>query len=110
MDREALDRARRRLVEARAGHPPAAELEAALDRAREGLESLAQATAELEASVPDRLGSAIQEGMRAQVVPVARNIAEVRGLSNQIVRRLEHIQTDLEIGRASCRERVYVLV
>ena len=110
MDREALDRARRRLVEARAGHPPAAELEAALERARAGLESLAQATAELEVSVPDRLGLAIQEGMRAQVVPVARNIAEVRGLSSQIVRRLEHLQTDLDAERRARVEDLALLV
>ena len=110
MEREALERARRRLVEGRAGQPQAAELRAALDRAREGLESLAQATAELEASVPDRLGSAIQEGMRAQVVPVARNIAEVRGLSNQIVRRLERLQTDLDAERRARVEDLALLV
>ena len=110
MDREVLDRARRRLVEARAGHPSPAELETALARAREGLESLALASAELEASVPNRLGSAIQEGMRAEVVPVAKNIAELRGLSNQVVRRLERLQTDLDAERRARVEDLALLV
>jgi len=110
MDRDALERARKRLVEARQGHPPAAELESALDRAREGLESLAQATAELEASVPDRLGAAVQEGMRAEVLPVARNIAEVRGLSNQVVRRLERLLADLDAERRARVEDLALLV
>jgi len=110
MDRDALERARRRLVEARTGHPPAAELETALERAHEGLESLAQATAELEASVPDRLGTAIQEGMRAEVLPVARNIAEVRGLSAQVVRRLERLQADLDAERRARVEDLGLLV
>ena len=98
MDRDALERARKRLVEARQGHPPVAELEA-----------LAGAV-ELEASVPDRLGAAVQEGMRAEVLPVARNIAEVRGLSNQVVRRLERLQADLDAERRARVEDLALLV
>jgi hypothetical protein len=110
MDRDALERARRRLLEARTGHPPAAELEVALERAHAGLESLAQATAELETTVPERLGAAIQDGMRAEVVPVARNLAEVRGLSNQTIRRLERLQAGLDAERRARVEDLALLV
>jgi hypothetical protein len=77
---------------------------AAVERARERLETAAQARAQmaelgelaakLEASLPERIGEAVQEGMRAQAVPVARQLAEVRGLASQTIRRLERIETD----------------
>lgn len=105
-----MERARRRLAEARAGHLPASDLAAALERAHEGLESLAQATAELEVTVPERLGVALQEGMRAEVLPVARTIAEVRGLSNQTVRRLERLQADVDAERRARVEDLALLV
>jgi hypothetical protein len=92
MDREALERARTRLAEAREERPNRLDLEAALERAESALDGLARTAAELEATVPERLGSAIGEGMRAEVVPVARHIAEVRGLTGQVVRRIEGLQ------------------
>lgn len=55
---------------------------------------LTEVAAKLEASLPDQVGDAIREGMREQAVPVARQLAEVRGLANQTVRRLERIETD----------------
>ena len=99
MDRESLDRARKRVADAREGQPDDASLAAALERAREALDTLAEQAAELQASVPERLDSAIQQGMRAEVLPVARHVAEVRGLSAQTIRRLERIQGDLEAER-----------
>jgi hypothetical protein len=103
MDREALERARTRLAEAREERPNRLDLEAALERAESALDGLARTAAELEATVPERLGSAIGEGMRAEVVPVARHIAEVRGLTGQVVRRLEGLQAEIAAER---RERL----
>jgi hypothetical protein len=103
MDREALERARSRLAEAREEGPIRADLEGALVRAESALDSLARTAAELETTVPERLGAALEEGMRAEVVPVARSLAEVRGLTAQIVRRLERIQADAAAER---RERL----
>ena len=91
MDREALERARTRLAEAREERPSRNDLEAALERAESALDGLARTAAELEATVPERLGTAIEEGMHAKVLPVARQIAEVRGLTGQLVRRLEDL-------------------
>lgn len=110
MDRESLDRARVRIADARAARPQDAELTAALERARAALEELAGRTAELEATVPERLGRAIEDGLRAEVVPVARNLAEVRGLSGQTIRRLEHLQGDLDAERRARVEDLALLV
>jgi hypothetical protein len=110
MDREALERARARLAEAREEKPGRIELEAALERAETALGSLAATAAELEASVPERLGTAIGEGMRAEVLPVARHIAEVRGLTGQVVRRLESLQAEIVAERRERLEDLALLV
>ena len=110
MDRDSLERARKRLSEAREGSADPASLEAALERAREALELLAQQSAELEATVPERLGTAIQEGMRVEVLPVARHVAEVRGLAAQTIRRLERLQGDLDAERRARVDDLALLV
>ena len=110
MDREALERARMRLTGADENRPRAADVEAALAQAKDGLEALAQTAAELEAGIPEQLGSALQEGLRAEVLPVARHIAEVRGLSAQTIRRLERLQGDLAAERKARVEDLALLV
>jgi vacuolar-type H+-ATPase subunit E/Vma4 len=94
MDEDAIARAKARLEAAAAGRSDPAEVEAALERTREGVEALAALAAELESSLPDRVENAIADGVREQVVPVGRNIAEVRGLMNQVIRRLERLEGD----------------
>lgn len=110
MDRDALERARSRLAEARDDAPSRADLEAALERAETALDTLAQTAAELETVVPERLGAALEEGMRAEVVPVARNLAEVRGLTVQLVRRLERLQAEAAAERKERLEDLALLV
>jgi hypothetical protein len=48
--------------------------------------------------VPYRVGEAVRE----QAQPVARNLAEIRGLMNQVIRRLERVEGDL-LGERSAR-------
>ena len=110
MDHDALERARRRIVDAGAGTPDAAELGAALEQTKAGLESLAATAAELEASVPERLGSAVRTGLEAEVLPVARQLAEVRGLTTQVIRRLERVSGDLTAERTARVEDLALLV
>src|SRR5688572_7539325 len=110
MDRDALERARGRIAEARKEGPSRADLEAALERAEAGLDALAQTAAELESVVPERLGAAVEEGMRAEVLPVARHIAEVRGLTGQMVRRIEALQAEVAAERRERLEDLAVLV
>jgi hypothetical protein len=99
-----------RLAETGGGRPDDAALEALLERARAGLEALAVTTAELEAGMPERLESALQQGLREEVLPVARHLAEVRGLSAQTIRRLERLNGDLAADRKARVEDLALLV
>jgi hypothetical protein len=95
MDADAIKRAQARIDQAASGRVEPAALDAALERARDQVEALAATTAELEASMPGRVGDAVKDGIRTEVLPVARHIAEVRGLLNQLIRRIEGIEGDL---------------
>jgi hypothetical protein len=95
MDEGAIERARERLAAAAEGRPDAAAVDAALERARAQVEALAQAAAELESSLPERVGNAVRDGVREEALPVARQLGEVRGLLHQVIRRLERVEGDL---------------
>lgn len=110
MDQDALDRARRRLAAVGENRVDPAAVESALERTREQLESFATAAAQLEATMPDRVSTALHESLRTEVLPVARHIAEVRGLTGQTIRRLERLQADLDAERAARVEDLALLV
>lgn len=94
MDYGAVERARERLEAAAKERTKQAQIDAALDRARRQIEELAELTAKLEETLPAKVGEAVQEGLRAEALPVARQLAEVRGLASQTIRRLERIEGD----------------
>ena len=110
MNDQALERAKARIAEAAAGRVAPAQLEAALERARAQIEALAEATAELEGTLPEKIGAAVQDGLRAEVLPVARNLAEIRGLLNQAIRRLERLEGDLLAERHARIDDLALLV
>jgi hypothetical protein len=110
MDRDAIERARMRLAAAGEGERFESSLEAVLERARAGLEALAVTAADLEEGMPERLETALQQGLRQEVLPVARHLAEVRGLSAQSIRRLERLQGDLAAERKARVEDLALLV
>jgi hypothetical protein len=110
MDADAIKRAQERIDEAALGRVEPAALDAALERARDQVAALAATAAELEASLPGRVGDAVEDGLRAQVLPVARHVAEVRGLMNQLIRRLEHVEGDLLAERHSRVDDLALLV
>jgi hypothetical protein len=95
MDADAIQRAQARIDQAASGRVDPAAVDAALERARDQVAALAATAAELEATLPTRVGNAVQDGLRAQVMPVGRNLAEIRGLMNQVIRRLERVEGDL---------------
>jgi hypothetical protein len=99
MDYAAIERATERLRAVAEGRPEPAAVEATLERTRSELESLAQTAAELESTLPGRVGDAVQDGLREQVLPVGRHLAEVHGLMNQAIRRLERLEGDLAAER-----------
>jgi hypothetical protein len=106
VEESVIARAKERLEE----RPRPGELEAALERARAQIEGLAEAAAELESALPERVGSAVREGVRAEALPVGRQLAEVRGLMNQLIRRLERIEGDLLADRHARIDDLALLV
>lgn len=110
MDHLALERAKQRIADAASGRPEPAVLEAALERSREQIESLAATAAGLEASIPAEVGAAVREGLRSEVLPVARHIAEIRGLLNHAIRRLERLEGDLLAERHARVDDLALLV
>ena len=110
MDEKTLERAKARVAEAASGRVAPAELEAALERARAQVEALAAAAAELEETLPEKVGAAVHDGLRAEVLPVGRNLAEIRGLLNQVIRRLERLEGDLLAERHARIDDLALLV
>jgi hypothetical protein len=94
VDYGAVERARERLEAAVKDRTEQAQIDAALERARRQIEELAELTAKLEETLPAKVGEAVQEGLRAEALPVARQLAEVRGLASQTIRRLERLEGD----------------
>jgi hypothetical protein len=94
MDEGAIERAKERLRAAAEGRMDPAAVEAALERARAQVEALAELATRIEEVLPEQVGEAVREGVRAEALPVARNVAEIRGLLNGVIRRLERIEGD----------------
>jgi hypothetical protein len=110
MDPEAIKRAQARIDQAASGRVEPAQVDAALERAREQVEALAATAAELQSTLPGRVGDALQDGLREQVRPVGRNLAEIRGLMNQLIRRLERVEGDLLAERHARVDDLALLV
>jgi hypothetical protein len=102
----ALEKANARLADASAGRVGSADVDAALERARDAIASVAQASAELQEGLP----GAIQDGLREHFRPSARHLAEVRGLMNQMLRRLETLEGDLLAERHARVDDLALLV
>ena len=110
MDALALERAQQRIADAAARRPEPALLEATIERSRRQIEALAEAAAGLESSVPAQVSVAVRDGLRTEVLPVARHIAEMRGLLNQAIRRLERIEGELLAERHARVDDLALLV
>jgi hypothetical protein len=87
MDDSVVERAKER-IEDRA---EAAALDTLLVRAREQVDALAATAEALEETLPARVGEAVRD----EAQPMGRNLAEIRGLMNQVIRRLERVDGDL---------------
>jgi hypothetical protein len=108
MDDAALQRVQQRLSKTSEGGSRS--LDDALQHSREQLDALAASTAELEAALPGRVGEAVRDGLRTEVLPVARHIAELRGLFNQANRRLERIEAEILAERKARIDDLALLV
>ena len=110
MDEGTLERAKARIAEAASGRVAPAQLEAALERTRAQVEALAAVTAEFEGTLPEKITAAVHDGLRAEVLPVGRNLAEIRGLLNQVIRRLERLEGDMLAERHARIDDLALLV
>ena len=61
-------------------------------------------------ALPEHVGAAVRDGLRAEVLPVARSLAEIRGSSNQAMRRLERLESDLLAERHARVDDLALLV
>ena len=102
MDDGAVERAKERVGQRAEG----AALDALLVRAREQIEALATLTEQLEESLPAR----VEDAVRGQAEPVGRGLAEVRGLTNQLLRRLGNLEGDLLTERNARVDDLALLV
>ena len=67
----------------------------------------------MDSSIDAALGdlvSTIEEGLRAHFRPSARHLAEIRGLMNQLIRRLERLENDMLAERNSRVDDLALLV
>jgi hypothetical protein len=110
MDEAAMARARQRLDEAANGRTAQGDVDAALERARGQIEALAELAAQLETTLPGRVEEAVREGVRVEATPVGRQLAEVRGLAGQTIRRLEGLENDLLAERHARVDDLALLV
>ncbi len=94
-----MDRARERLAEASAGRPRDADVSAMLERTHFQLVELSTAADGLGSTLPAQVGEAVREGVRREAAPVGRQLAEVRGMAVQLLRRLERLENDLTAER-----------
>ena len=102
MDDGAMERAKERVEQRAEG----AALDALLVRAREQVEALVAATAAIEQSLPGQ----VQEAVRSEAQPVGRNLAEIRGLMNGLLRRVSALETDLLAERNARVDDLALLV
>jgi len=110
MDEAAIQRAKERLAAAAEGRVDPSDVQATLQRAREQIEALADFAAQIETSLPGQVSEAVREGLKAEVIPVGRHIAEVRGLAAQTIRRLERVEGDLLAERHARLDDLALLV
>jgi hypothetical protein len=95
-------------VDERYSLPP--DIAAALDRARVQVEALALTADELQVVLPDAVGNALRDGLREEAAPISRRLAEVKGLTNQTIRRLERLEGDLLAERHARVDDLALLV
>ena len=110
MDEDAVSEALKRVAGAAEGRPTTADVDAALERARSQIEGLAALAAELQSSLPEQIGETIRESLHAEARPMSRRVNEIRGLSNQMIRRLERLEGDLTAERYSRVDDLGLLV
>lgn len=58
----------------------------------------------------DEIREALKAGLREEAAPISRRLAEVKGLSNNAIRRLENIEATIESERSARVDDLALLV
>jgi hypothetical protein len=58
----------------------------------------------------DEIRQALKDGLREEAAPISRRLAEVKGLSNNAIRRLENIEGTIESERNARVDDLALLV
>jgi hypothetical protein len=58
----------------------------------------------------DEIRQALRDGLREEAAPISRRLAEVKGLSNNAIRRLERIEGTLDSERSARVDDLALLV
>jgi hypothetical protein len=58
----------------------------------------------------DDVREALREGLREEAAPISRRLAEVKGLSNNVIRRLERIESTVDAERTARIDDLTLLV
>ena len=58
----------------------------------------------------DEIREALKDGLREEAAPISRRLAEVKGLSNNAIRRLERIEVTIESERSARVDDLALLV
>jgi hypothetical protein len=93
-------------------YPPGVEVLPAVPpgvSSEELLERLRATAAELEATLPEGVGSVVYEALRVEVGPVAQHVAELGALFEGMLARLEHVSTSVEDERRDRLQDVALL-
>jgi hypothetical protein len=64
----------------------------------------------MEEGIRDAVQGALSEGLRAEAAPISRRLAEVKGLSNNAIRRLESIEATIDAERSARVDDLALLV
>jgi hypothetical protein len=73
------------------------------------VERFRAATAELEATLPEGVGTVVYEALRVEVRPVAQHVAELGSLFERMLQRLEQVSGEVESERRERTEDVALL-
>ena len=58
----------------------------------------------------DEIREALRDGLREEAAPISRRLAEVKGLSNNAIRRLENLEATIESERGARIDDLALLV
>ncbi|HEX4680450.1 MAG TPA: hypothetical protein VH210_14720 [Gaiellaceae bacterium] len=60
--------------------------------------------------IREQIRETMKEGLREEAAPISRRLAEVKGLSNNAIRRLENIEATIESERSARVDDLALLV